>query len=76
MSDAATDEVAMFVDLENLRYGLLNQFGLEPDIPGLVAKAKKYGRPTVMRAYADFTEHPAELSRQLQVAGIEAIAPR
>lgn len=26
-----------------------------------------------MRAYADFTEHPSELNRQLQVVGIEAI---
>jgi len=67
------DEVAVFIDLENLRYGLLNNYGEEPDIPALVEKAKKYGRPSVMRAYADFTEHPEEITRQLQIAGIEAI---
>lgn len=67
------DEVAVFIDLENLRYGLLNNFGQEPDFRALVEKAKKYGRPSVMRAYADFTEHPQPLSRELQVAGIEAI---
>jgi len=68
-----TDEVAVFIDFENLRYGLLNNYGQEPSFQPLVEKAKKYGRPSVMRAYADFGEHPPELTRQLQVFGIEAI---
>jgi uncharacterized LabA/DUF88 family protein len=63
----------MFIDVENLRYSLLNTYGQEPDIDAIVEKAKKYGRPSVMRAYADFSEHPPTLTRQLQVAGIEAI---
>jgi len=67
------DEVAVFIDFENLRYGLLNNYGQEPNIMALVEKAKKYGRPSVMRAYADFTEHPPEITRRLQVAGVEAI---
>lgn len=66
-------EVAVFVDLENLRYSLLNLHGEEPDFAALVEKAKKYGRPTIMRAYADFSEHPSETSRQLQIVSIEAI---
>jgi hypothetical protein len=66
-------EVAVYIDLENLRYGLLNHFGQEPDFALLVAKAKKYGRPSVMRAYADFSEHPPALRQRLHVAGIEAI---
>ena len=69
-------EVAVFIDLENLRYSCLNNFGQEPDFPALIEKAKKYGRPSVMRAYADFSEHPAELTRQLTVAGIESINVR
>ncbi len=68
-----TSEVAVFIDFENLRYGLLNNHGLEPDLASIVEKAKKYGRPSLMRAYADFTEHPQPLSRALQIAGIEAI---
>jgi uncharacterized LabA/DUF88 family protein len=67
------EEVAVFIDFENLRYGLLNYHGNEPDLQGLVEKARKYGRPSIMRAYADFSEHPSEMNRQLQVAGIEAI---
>src|SRR4030043_243061 len=68
-----TQEVAMFVDLENLRYGLLNNYGEEPQFGDLVKKAKQYGRPSIMRAYADFAEHPDEIGRQCQVAGIECI---
>src|SRR5437870_3831115 len=68
-----TDEVAVFVDFENLRYGILNNYGQEPNVQMIVEKGKKYGRPSIMRAYADFSEHPNELMRQLQVAGIEAI---
>lgn len=67
------DEVAVFIDLENLRYGLLNHYGVEPDFRQIVEKAQRYGRPTVMRAYADFSEHPAEITRQLSMCGIEAI---
>jgi uncharacterized LabA/DUF88 family protein len=70
---AMADEVAVLIDFENLRYGLLNNHGIEPDIMALVDRAKKYGRPTVMRAYADFSEHPEAIKRQLQIAGVEAI---
>lgn len=66
-------EVAVFIDLENLRYGLLNQYGQEPDFQSIVDKATKYGRPSLMRAYADFREHPSDITRKLQVAGIDAI---
>jgi uncharacterized LabA/DUF88 family protein len=67
------DEVAMFIDLENLRYGMLNNHGQEPNFQQLLEKAKKYGRPSTMRAYADFSEHPDQVTRELQIAGIEAI---
>jgi uncharacterized LabA/DUF88 family protein len=63
----------VFIDFENLRYSLLNKHAVEPDLEHIVTKAKGYGRPSVMRAYADFSEHPAELMRGLAVVGIEAI---
>lgn len=68
-----SDEVAVFIDLENLRYSLLNLYGQEPNFHYIVEKAKKYGRPSVMRAYADFSEHPPNLRQQLHIAGVEAI---
>ena len=73
MEDIVMDEVAVFIDFENLRYGLLNDHGLEPNFREIVAKAKNYGRPSVMRAYADFSEHPDDLRTQLHISGIEAI---
>ena len=73
MTNQTREEVAVFVDLENLRYSMLNLYGLEPDFNGLIEKVRTYGRPSVMRAYADFSEHPDSLRRQLQIVGIEAI---
>lgn len=71
---ANDEEVAVFIDLENLRYSLLNLYGQEPNFIPIVEKAKKYGRPSVMRAYADFGEHPHTIRQQLHIAGIEAIS--
>lgn len=63
-------EVALFIDFENVRYGLLNTFGQEPDPHELMGKARAYGRVVVASAYADFTEHPSYYRRTLEVAGI------
>jgi len=68
-----SDEVAVFIDFENLRYSLLNHYGQEPDFISVVEKAKRYGRPSVLKAYADFAEHPQHLKQRLHVAGIDAI---
>jgi uncharacterized LabA/DUF88 family protein len=63
-------EVALFIDFENVRYGLLNTYGQEPDPHELMGKARQYGRVVVASAYADFTEHPSYYRRTLEVAGI------
>ncbi len=63
-------EVALFIDFENVRYGLLNTYGQEPDPHELMGKARAYGRVVVASAYADFTEHPSYYRRTLEVAGI------
>lgn len=63
-------EVALFIDFENVRYGLKNNYGREPDPQLLMAKARKYGPVSQAYAYADFTEHPDFFRRKLEVAGI------
>lgn len=63
-------EVGLFIDFENIRYGMLNNFGQEPDPQMLMEKARKYGPVAVAFAYADFTQHPALYRRKLEVAGI------
>lgn len=67
---AENGEVALFIDFENVRYGLKNNFGREPDPQMLMAKARKYGPVALATAYADFTEHPDYFRRKLEVAGI------
>ncbi|MCC7107195.1 MAG: NYN domain-containing protein [Chloroflexi bacterium] len=69
MSD--TEEVALFVDWENIRYSMLNLHGQEPDPSKMRDKALKYGSLVVAKAYADFSEHEGT-RRRLDVAGIEA----
>jgi hypothetical protein len=64
------DEVALFLDFDNVRYGFLNTYGREPDAHELMAKAREYGRVVTAVAYADFTEHPLSYRRDLEVAGI------
>ncbi len=67
---AENGEVALFIDFENVRYGLKNNYGREPDPQLLMAKARKYGPVALALAYADFTEHPDFFRRKLEVAGI------
>jgi uncharacterized LabA/DUF88 family protein len=65
-------EVAVFVDLENIRYSTINIFGREPDPVTWRDKALKYGLMSVARAYADFDQHPGPVRVRLDVAGFEA----
>ncbi len=66
------NEVAVFIDLENIRYSMLNRWHQEPDPLTWRDKARKYGLIGMARAYADFEQHPPQLRQRLSVAGIEA----
>jgi uncharacterized LabA/DUF88 family protein len=66
------NEVAAFVDLENIRYSMLNRWHQEPDPLAWRDKARKYGLIGMARAYADFDQHPPQLRQRLSVAGFEA----
>ena len=68
-----TDGVGLFIDFYNVRYSLLNERGQDIDPKALMAKAKQYGRIVAAKAYADFSEHPPEFKRTLEVAGIDAL---
>src|SRR3972149_8063707 len=72
MGMVESGEVALFIDVENIRYSLLNDYGAEPDFQVLMEKARKYGRVAEARAYADFSEHPESVRRQMDIAGIRA----
>lgn len=66
-----SDEVAAFVDFENIRYSTINSYGREPDPVVWRDKALKYGLMSVAKAYADFDQHPPQVRTRLDVAGFE-----
>jgi uncharacterized LabA/DUF88 family protein len=70
MSD---NQVALFIDFENVRYSMLNTYHCEPKASDLVDKARAHGNLTVARAYADSSEHPEGLLRDLQICGVSNI---
>jgi uncharacterized LabA/DUF88 family protein len=72
MQGIGAGEVALFVDLENIRYSYLNCYQSEPNVSAFMEKARKHGRVAVALAYADFNDHPQWLRRALEVAGITA----
>ncbi len=67
-----TDEVAVFIDLENITTALWNNFQQAPDATSWVEKARKYGPISFARAYGDFSQpHLARLESDLRAYGIE-----
>ncbi|MFQ5342342.1 MAG: NYN domain-containing protein [Anaerolineae bacterium] len=65
-----TQEVALFINFNDIRRGYTRTYGCEPEPLELMQKARAYGRVVTATAYADFTEHPSRLRRALEVAGI------
>jgi len=63
-------EVALFIDFTRIRRGYTRTYGCEPEPLDLMEKARAYGRVVTATAYADFTEHPSQVRRTLEVAGI------
>ncbi|HLI51448.1 MAG TPA: NYN domain-containing protein [Thermomicrobiaceae bacterium] len=69
------DEVALFVDLENVVYSLMNTQKREPNPRDWVKSARNYGPVTFARAYADFSQEVmARLRSRLDVAGIDTFS--
>jgi len=66
-------EVALFIDLENVREGIRQAYGVELAPALLIEKARKYGLVNVARAYADCDAVPPEMLREMRVSGIHAV---
>src|SRR5579875_310124 len=52
------EDIALFIDFENIRYSMLNIQRREPDPQELIAVARRYGTVMVARAYADWSRQP------------------
>jgi uncharacterized LabA/DUF88 family protein len=67
-----SNEVAIFVDLENITTSMWKVFHQETDPMEWIVKAREYGPIGFARAYGDFSQGPlARLEPRLRVAGIE-----
>lgn len=67
------DEIALFIDFENIRYSLLNVQRREPDPQELIAIARRYGTVMVARAYADWARQPEFFKGSLTAAMIDRV---
>ncbi len=67
------DEIALFIDFENIRYSLLNVQRREPDPQELISIAGRFGTVMVARAYADWGRQPDFFKGSLTAAMIDRV---
>jgi hypothetical protein len=67
------EDIALFIDFENIRYSMLNIQRREPDPQELIAVARRYGTVMVARAYADWSRQPEPFKGSLTAAMIDRI---
>ena len=67
------DEIALFIDFENIRYSLINVQHREPDPQELIAQARRFGTVMVARAYADWSRQPEFFKGSLMAAMIDRV---
>ena len=71
---APTGDVAMFIDWENVKYGLLNRDNRLPNAQALKEAAGRFGRVVTAKAYANWQEgHNLRDPNDLYSVGIEPI---
>jgi uncharacterized LabA/DUF88 family protein len=68
-----SDEIALFIDFENIRYSLINVQRREPDPQELIGVARRFGTVMVARAYADWQRQPEFFKGSLTAAMIDRI---
>ncbi|HEU5349171.1 MAG TPA: NYN domain-containing protein [Ktedonobacterales bacterium] len=67
------DELALFIDFENIRYSMINVQHREPDPQELIGIARRFGTIMVARAYADWTRQPEFFKGSLMAAMIDRV---
>jgi uncharacterized LabA/DUF88 family protein len=74
ITPAATGDVALLIDWENLKWGLREHFRAAPNITSLIAAARERGRLVIARAYGDWTQAQLAIDApNLYRAGIEPV---
>src|SRR5436305_10549624 len=67
------EDIALFIDFENIRYSMLIIQRREPDPQELIAVAGRYGTVMVARAYADWSRQPEPFKGSLTAAMIDRV---
>src|SRR5487761_681531 len=67
------EDIALFIDFENIRYSMLNIQRREPDPQELIAVARRYGTVMGARAYADWSRQPEPFKGSLTAAMIDRV---
>ncbi len=67
------EEIALFIDFENIRYSMLNIQRRETDPQELIAVARRYGTVMVARAYSDWSRQPEPFKGSLTAAMIDRV---
>jgi len=70
---SVNDEIALFIDFENIRYSLINVQHREPDPQELIGVARQFGTVMVARAYADWQRQPDFFKGSLTAAMIDRV---
>jgi uncharacterized LabA/DUF88 family protein len=68
-----SEEIALFIDFDNIRFSMLNIQRHEPDPQELIAAARRYGTIMVARAYADWSRQPETFKGSLTAAMIDRV---
>jgi len=68
-----SDEIALFIDFENIRYSLINVQHREPDPQELIGVDRQFGTVMVARAYADWQRQPDFFKGSLTAAMIDRV---
>ncbi|MEM7246058.1 MAG: NYN domain-containing protein [Acidobacteriota bacterium] len=68
-----TKDVAVYIDYENLYISLRSTVRKNPDFDLIMEKCRDFGRVTVARAYADWSEFARVVTSQMFSSGIEPI---
>ena len=68
-----SEEIALFIDFDNIRFSMLNIQRREPDPQELIAAARRYGTIMVARAYADWSRQPETFKGSLTAAMIDRV---
>jgi uncharacterized LabA/DUF88 family protein len=69
----SSEEIALFIDFDNIRFSMLNIQRHEPDPQELIAAARRYGTIMVARAYADWSRQPETFKGSLTAAMIDRV---